>query len=238
MREILKFLLKGIREGLPRTNPQEESIIWNIVPKKTALLIIDMQNCFVDPKGTLYVTGIEKIITNVNKLASFCRSLSIKVVWVRQEVGNYPNDWIPYFSLFKVKHGDLMATEPNSFGSKLHPSMENVDGDFEVVKNRFSPFAPNSPSSPPLDKLLRSQNIDTLIISGTTTDVCCETTARDAMQLDYKVILVSDATCARSERLHIASLDIVRRAFGMVCTAQELIEELTKQVLAAQVTQQ
>lgn len=218
-----------MREGKVRTNPEEQSIIWNIVPRKTALVIVDMQNCFVDPRGALYVDGIEKIIPNINKLTNFCRSANIKVIWVRQEVGRYPNDWTVYFLLSGVKHGDQMATEPNAFGSKLHPSMDRRDEDYEVIKNRFSPFAPNSPSTPSLDNLLRSQGIDTIIICGTTTDVCCETTARDAMQLDYKVAIVSDAICARSERLHLASLDIMKRVFGMVCSTQEIFEEISNQ---------
>jgi ureidoacrylate peracid hydrolase len=218
--------IKGVRAGNPRTDPEHETIIWDIDPKKTALLVVDMLNCFVDPKGEIYVPGIERTIPTINKLVEFCRSVGSPVVWIREYVKNYPNDWAPYFAMWNLKPKNPMGPEVGMPGTMVHASMNKKPTDYEVIKYRYSPFAPNSPSTPSLDKLLKAQGIDTVIIAGTNTNVCCESTARDAMHLDYKVVFVSDATSTFNEQMHQATLDTIRLAFGMVCTTDELIEEV------------
>jgi ureidoacrylate peracid hydrolase len=237
-KELLRLIdltLKGVRAGNPRTDPEHETIIWDIDPKKTALLVVDMLNCFVDPKGEIYVLGIERTIPNINKLADFCRKVGSPVVWIREYVKNYPNDWLPYFAMWNLKPKNPMGPEVGMLGTMVHSSLNKKQGDFEVIKYRYSPFAPGTPSTPSLDKLLRAQGIDTVIIVGTNTNVCCESTARDAMHLDYKVIFVSDATSTFTEKMHQATLDTIRLAFGMVCTTDELIEEILNTKRSAQV---
>jgi ureidoacrylate peracid hydrolase len=219
--------ITGVRAGTPRTDPEHQTIIWDINPKQTALLVVDMINCFVDPAGEIYVPGIEKTIPNINRLAEFCRSVGCPVVWIREYVKNYPNDWLPYFAMWNLRPKNALGPEAGMLGTMLHSSMVRKKEDFEVIKYRYSPFAPNSPSTPSLDKLLRAQGIETVIIVGTNTNVCCESTARDAMHLDYKVVFVSDATSTFNNKMHEATLDTIRLAFGMVCTTDELIEEMS-----------
>jgi ureidoacrylate peracid hydrolase len=221
------MLLNGVKAGTMRRDLEKETVIWDINPKKTALLVVDMTNCFVDPTGEIYVAGIESIIPNINRLADFCRTIGSFVVWIRGQTRNYPNEWKPYYAMWHPKLANPMGQEPGMPGTLVHSSLKKAKSDFEVIKNRYSPFAPNSPSYPPLDKLLRSQGVETVIITGTNTNICCETTARDAMSLDYQVVFISDATCTFNDRMHQATLDTIRLAFGMVCTTNELIEEMS-----------
>ena len=85
----------------------------------------------------------------------------------------------------------IEAFTPGAFGHAIWPGLEVLAHDLEVRKHRFSPFLPNSSD---LDAMLRERGIDTLIITGTITNVCCECTARDANMLRYKVVFVADAT--------------------------------------------
>ncbi|HET7201144.1 MAG TPA: isochorismatase family protein, partial [Burkholderiales bacterium] len=77
-------------------------------------------------------------------------------------------------------------------------------------------------------KILRERNIDTLLIAGTKTNVCCECTARDAMMLDFKVVILSDCTAALSDEEHLATLENAIQQFGDVLTAEEALALLGK----------
>ena len=97
--------------------------------------------------------------------------------------------------------------------------------DGKIEKKRFSAFIQGS--SPLLD-YLRGRNIDTVLIGGTATNVCCESTARDAMMLNFKTVMVSDALAARSDELHAASLTAFYSNFGDVQTAAEVLQSLDR----------
>ena len=77
-----------------------------------------------------------------------------------------------------------------------------------------------------LDSVLRDRGIDTILIAGTKTNVCCESTARDAMMLDYRVVMVEDCCAALSDDEHLASLETIIQQFGDVMTASEVLERL------------
>ncbi len=219
--------IKGVKAGQPRSD--NETVIWDIYPGKTALLVVDMQECFCNPSGSLYSPQTAKIVPNINRLAAFCRRVGTPVVWIREQVGLYPGDWKHYYDFLpgaKAKDFDLRVGNP---GSKLFKKLDSKAVDWEVVKNRFSPFAPNNPSHPNLDRLLSSNDIDTVIVTGTDTNVCCDNTARDAMNLDYKVIMVSDACCSYDNALHEATLETLKSWYAMVCTTDELIEIIQTQ---------
>ena len=89
-----------------------------------------------------------------------------------------------------------------------------------VTKNRYSALIPGASS---LADVLRAKGIDTLLIAGTKTNVCCECTARDAMMLDYQVVLLSDCTAALSDDEHRATLENVIQQFGDVMTADQAL---------------
>jgi ureidoacrylate peracid hydrolase len=84
-----------------------------------------------------------------------------------------------------------------------------------VLKTRFSAFIQGSS---PIDELLRQLGVDTIVVAGTLTNRCCESSARDAMMLGYKVVFVEDANAAVSDEEHVAALINVATAFGDVRT--------------------
>ena len=92
--------------------------------------------------------------------------------------------------------------------------------DLIVDKTRFGAFVPGASD---LDNILQARGIDTLIITGTATNVCCESTARDAMQMNYKVIFVADANATNTDAEHNATLHNMVRLFADVMTTEELL---------------
>ena len=98
-----------------------------------------------------------------------------------------------------------------------------LPSDLRVKKIKYSAFIPGSSD---IDAQLQSRGIDTVIITGTATNVCCESTARDAMLLDYRVIMLSDANAASTDEEHAATLNSIMLFFGDVMTADEAIGRL------------
>jgi ureidoacrylate peracid hydrolase len=92
-----------------------------------------------------------------------------------------------------------------------------------VIKNRYSALIAGSSG---LERLLRSLDVDTVLVAGTKTNICCEATARDAIMLDFKVVMVSDCCAALSDDEHRAALENMIQQFGDVMTGDEVLERL------------
>ena len=119
-------------------------------------------------------------------------------------------------------------------GHGLWPQLEPDDRDLVVDKHRFSALIQGSSN---LQSLLDERGIDTLVIVGTLTNVCCESTARDAMMLNYRVIMVDDANATISEAAHRASLDNVAMFFGDVQTTEQVLGMLRDLTTKSRLTQ-
>lgn len=193
-------------------------------PAKTALVIIDMQNFFVAD-----VEMAVSIVPNVNKLAAVARERGTMVAWVLLTVADEmdgPSNWPIYHDYFfspeKMKAHKNGLTE-GSEGHAIYPGLEVVDEDLICRKSRFSAFIQGSSD---LDEKLREAGIENLLIAGTATNFCCETSARDAMMIGYRVAMVSDANAARYDEDHLVGLTTVYQSFGDVRTVDEVINEL------------
>jgi ureidoacrylate peracid hydrolase len=108
-------------------------------------------------------------------------------------------------------------------GFKLYPKLEPLPGDLRVKKIKYSAFIAGSSD---LDAQLKSRGIEHLLITGTVTNVCCESTARDAMMLDYRVVMLSDGNASLTDEEHAASLNNFLVFFGDVMTTDEAIARL------------
>lgn len=108
-------------------------------------------------------------------------------------------------------------------GHRLYDKLDAQKRDLYVWKTRFSPFVPGSSS---LDSMLRTLRIRNLLIAGTATNMCCETAARDAMMLDYRVTMVSDANAARYDEDHIAGLTSFYQSFGDVRETDDVLDNV------------
>jgi ureidoacrylate peracid hydrolase len=135
-------------------------------------------------------------------------------------------DWERFFGSFVAPQDRKRAAQALCAGDPLqrvYGEMIVAPGDLAVTKNRYSALI--DPASALL-KVLRERRIDTLLIAGTKTNVCCESTARDAMMLDYKVVLLSDCTAALSDGEHLGTLENIIQQFGDVLTADEALRIL------------
>ena len=195
-------------------------------PAATALLVIDMQNAFVAPGAPIEVPAARAIVPAINRLAGELRRRGIPVIWVRHQNAAGGADWRGFFEVFVRPENRARAAgalAPASPLAELWPELEVAADDLQLTKNRYSAFIAGSSV---LDEILRRRKIDTLLIAGTKTNVCCESTARDAMMLDYKVVLVSDCTAALSDEEHRATLENLIQQFGDVLTADEVLDLL------------
>jgi ureidoacrylate peracid hydrolase len=198
-----------------------------IEPRQTALLVVDMQNAWLRRGAAWEQPAARTIVPNVNRLARSTRTAGGLIVWIQATHAREGKDyWATFFDNFTHPEnrveGSLAITDGHP-DHALYPELEVAPQDLIVHKLRFSPFIRGSSE---IECILRSRGIDTVIVCGTRTNVCCETTARDAMMLDFKVFMVSDATAAASEREHIAGLMTVFQVFGDVRTTDEIVSLL------------
>jgi ureidoacrylate peracid hydrolase len=190
---------------------------------RTALVTVDMQATFCAPGGPAEVPSARGIVPNINRLSAGLRRLGCPVIWVlhanTQRHGR--SDWQLFFDHVvgaEVRARTLESLEPGR--QQVWPGLETAADDLVVVKNRYSALVPGSST---LERVLRNLGVDTLLIAGTKTNVCCESTARDAMMLDFKVVLVSDCCAALSDEEHRATLETHIQQFGDVATADEVL---------------
>lgn len=208
------------RGGRPR-------VFEHIDPRRTALLVIDMQDVFVAPGALLEVPAARGIVANINRLAVALRERGALVVWLRSTFGDEGRArWDAYFDNFAPaadRERLRRALYVDGPGHAFWHELEMDGGDLVIDKDRFSPFAEGASS---LEVHLRRRGIDTLIVTGTLTNVCCESTTRDAMMRDYRCLMIEDANAALSDEDHLAALKNVARTFGEVLTTAELLDRL------------
>lgn len=199
-------------------------------PRKTAALVIDMQNTFVEKGAPAEVPMARAICGNINRLTAALRDLGVRIVWVThantRDSGGSGSDWSGFFDRFVaagIRQRTIESLAPGAPGQEIYPELTVGDGDLRIFKNRYSALIPGSSQ---LERMLRSYGIRHLLIAGTKTNVCCEATARDAMMLDFDVLMVSDCLAALSDEEHRATLETFIQQFGDVMTADEAIAVL------------
>jgi ureidoacrylate peracid hydrolase len=197
----------------------------------TALVVIDLQNVFMLPGMPVEVPVAREIVPNVNRLAAAVRDAGGKVVWVKMTSNDRHGGWEVFFDGMKPGMREEVAKSMarGSHGHALHADLVVEPGDLTVEKTRYSAFIQGSSN---LDELLRSLGIDTVIVVGTLTNVCCESTVRDAMMLNYKTVFVSDANAALTDEDHNATLRNMLRIFADVYPTDEAIARLDGQATA------
>jgi len=193
-----------------------------LVGPKTALVVIDLQNAFMLPGMPVEVPAAREIVPNVNRLAAAVRRVGGKVVWVQMTLVDQREAWSVYFNA-DSRDAAYDAMIPGSKGYELHAELDVRKEDLIVEKKRYSAFIQRSSD---IDAKLRALGIDTVLMTGTLTNVCCESSARDAMMLNYKVAFVSDANAALNDTEHNATLTSIVRVFGDVGSTDEIIARL------------
>lgn len=191
-------------------------------PKETALVIIDMQDFYVRD-----VANALAIIPNINRLAAAFRARGAKVAWASMVAGeNGRSLWPLYHDYFFSpengrRHRDqLTKGHP---GQAMYADMDVQPEDIFSEKQRFSAFITQHSD---LHDKLQAQGIKNVAITGILTNFCCETSARDAMMLDYHVAMISDANASRFNEDHNIGFTTVYQSFGDVVTVDEMLDEI------------
>jgi ureidoacrylate peracid hydrolase len=194
--------------------------------RRTALVVIDMQNAFVAEGAPVEVPAARAIVPAINRLTVELRKLRVPVIWVCHQNQPDGRDWERFFGSFVAPESRRRAAQALTAGDplqRIYGELVVSPGDLATTKNRYSALIGQSSD---LGFLLKQRGIDTVLIAGTKTNVCCECTARDAMMLDYKVVMLSDCTAALSDAEHLATLENVIQQFGDVMTADEVLRIL------------
>jgi ureidoacrylate peracid hydrolase len=213
--------IKGFRNGF--------HMFGNIDPARTAHIIVDLQNGFMEPGATVELPVARDIVPNVNEICKAVHSAGGLNVFIRylvdEEVQVSWSSWFNDFASPQRRKAMIETFGKDCHGFALWPGLDVQPEDLIVDKTRFGAFVPGSSK---LHEILQARGIDTLIITGTATNVCCESTARDAMQMNYKVIFVADGNAALTDAEHNATLDNMVTLFADVMTTEELVGFLDK----------
>ena len=183
-------------------------------PERTALLVVDLVAFFMDENP--YVRGV---VPNVNELAGTLRPAGGTVAWV------VPAPWEPSAMKDELLGPRIAELYRHSGGEgtpreRVWHELAAVDDDLFVEKTASSALFPGHS---PLHELLRERGIDTVLVTGTLANVCCEATARDASTLGYRTIMVADANAARRDQDLNATLHTIYRSYGDVRTTADLV---------------
>lgn len=194
-----------------------------IDPKRTAHIVIDMQVGFTTAGAPAEVAPAVEIIPNINQISAACRSAGALNVFVQNSISEESKrSWSNWFGPFwtPAKQEGMYATfTVGKPGHALHPDIHVEPGDMHINKFRFGCFVEGSSD---LHQRLQAQGIDTLIITGCATNICCESTARDAMMLNYKVLFVSDGTATHTDYEHNSALNALMLTFADVVSTADV----------------
>ena len=195
-----------------------------IDPADTALLVIDLQNGFVHPEGTLGLGGVDvspmqATIPKVRRLVTVARERGIPDIWSRQF--HYPQDRTRDAHRLQphVLKRPRPACMPGTWDAEIVDDLRDlVRPDTEIIdKHKFSCFFDTR-----LHSLLRILGTRMLIVCGTATNTCVEGTIRDAYMRDFDVVVASDAVSGVNAAWHASALEVWARYFGVVLTVDEI----------------
>ena len=193
-------------------------------PRRTALVVVDLQNGFMrEDISHAYCAMARHVVPQVNRLAAALRQAGGHVVWIQNTFdARCESEWSVMQDMVTpaARARRAAAMSEGTEGHRLWPELDVQPVDQVVKKYRYSAFIQGSSALP---DLLRAQGIDTVLITGTVTNVCCESSARDAMMLNFRTVMVSDGCAAVTDEEHAASLIAFHLQFGDVLTTEECI---------------
>ncbi len=207
--------------------------IERIEPAKTAMIVVDMQNDFVASGGGLETPAARAMVPKLIEALQICRSAGIKVIYTTHAHRRDGCD----MGLFDDLHppvANRTAVVDDTWGVEIYAELAPATGEHVIKKHRYSGFFGTD-----LDIILREWGVNTVIISGTTTENCCFSTARDAMFRNYQVVFLSDATATYdypdrgfgampNEQVHHATLVILANSTAHVMPVAEMARRITR----------
>jgi ureidoacrylate peracid hydrolase len=199
---------------------------------KPALIVIDMQNGFCDAEGFMNKIGLDyttsaAVVEPIGRLLGAARSVGIPVFFTRYSLNEDYSDaglLLELFPAIKGTGGMVRETWDADVVDELKPQA----GERVIDKTRYSAFYDTD-----LEQQLRELGVDTLIVCGVTTNICVESTVRDAFFRDIRVVVPSDGTAAVTPELHEGALRDFEYGFGRVSSVDEITEALARLPQAA-----
>ena len=204
---------------------QRGKIAAQLKPDKTALVVVDVQNDFCDVKGAFGKRGfglahVEQSVENLLPFVEECRKSNIRVVFVRTLHNNW-TDSDTWVARMAGAGREMLICRPDTWGAEFYRVSPQAN-DFITTKHRFSGFVGTD-----LNLVLKARGIETLLMTGVASNVCVETTARDAYNLDYQIILVEDCCGAFSAEEHASTITNISKYFGTVSDSKTLAQILS-----------
>jgi biuret amidohydrolase len=195
------------------------------------MIVVDMQNDFVQEGAPIEIPRARAMVPRLNRLLNVCRAHPIPVIYIHHVIRGGDIDagrLADHHEAIRNNHA-IIAGTPNV---EIYDELKPQPGDLVVAKPRYSAFYGTD-----LEAILRSKGIDTLIISGTVTNVCCESTTRDAFSRDDKVIFLSDGNAAgdlpdmgfgpvSAEESQKVVLTVLAMCFAQVSSIDQVIAEI------------
>lgn len=210
--------------------------VSEIDAKKTAMIVVDMQNDFVAEGAPMETPAARAVVPKVAEALRICREAGINVIYTAHVHREDGCD----MGLFAMHPpiADRVALVDGTSGAEIYPDLAPAPGEHVIKKHRYSGFFGTD-----LDIILREWGVDTVIISGTTTENCCFSTARDAMFRNYRVIFLSDATATYdypdrgfgavpASEIHRVALVILAASTGRVMSVEEMAARIPVSVTA------
>jgi ureidoacrylate peracid hydrolase len=204
-----------------------EHCFADLDPARTALVVIDLQHAFMtDGVGHAVCPAARDIVPAVNRLAAVVRESGGGVFWIQMtHDARCLDEWSVAHEMAspEMREKRVAALSEGTLGHQLWPDLDVRPEDEIVNKYRYSAFMPGTSELP--DRL-RTRGFDTVLITGTVTNVCCESSARDANMTNFRTIMVSDGNAASTQEEHEASLTAFYNVFGDVMDTDMIIERL------------
>lgn len=198
-------------------------------PARTALVVIDLQYAFMDDAvGHAVCPAALDIVPAVNRLAAAVRQSGGGVFWVQMTHDRHClEEWSVAHEMASpvMREKRIAALSEGTAGHRLWPDLEIRPEDEIVKKYRYSAFMPGTSDLP---ERLRARGFDTVLITGTVTNVCCESSARDANMTNFRTIMVSDGNAAATQEEHDASLAAFYNIFGDVMDTDMVVDRLRR----------
>ena len=195
-------------------------------PSVAALVIVDMVNDFVHPRGLTATRSGRSVdagraaIEPIRRMSEAARTVGVPVVHVQHSTlpggAGHSGPWLD--ARGRATYSSLDICLDGTWGQRVVDELEPRDGDAVVKKHRYSGFARTD-----LDRLLREGGTETIVVCGVSTNVCVESTARQGFDLDYYVVIPEDACASWNTRLHEATLETARHRYAVVCRSSEVI---------------
>ncbi|VEG51827.1 nicotinamidase-like amidase [Mycolicibacterium aurum] len=199
------------------------------MPGHAALVVVDVQNDFCSPQGSLPagygfdLQFIDAMVPRLQRLIEAARGAGIPVVFVRtvHDPSNDSPAWLGRLGDGDGTERTGVTCRTGSWGAEFF-GVAPAFGDHVIIKNRFSAFVGTN-----LSLTLRSLGVGSVLFAGVATEVCVESSLRDGLFHDFYVTLVQDCAASYSQAAHDASVRVVGKHFGLVTTADELVSRWT-----------